>query len=106
MWNRIGSMSSGGTAAHAVYSWSLPIAPHIGRAALHFAGNVNTACPPVHVPKGQAGVRHRRVMDDQVYNEALSADQDPTTMVPTMMSINADSLSDGYNAAITPGGAP
>jgi protocatechuate 3,4-dioxygenase beta subunit len=41
--------------------------------------------------------------NDQVYNEPLSGGGDPTTMVPTMSPINADSLSDGYNAAITLG---
>jgi protocatechuate 3,4-dioxygenase beta subunit len=40
---------------------------------------------------------------DQVYNEALTAGEDPTSMVPTLTPINPDSLADGYNLTITLG---
>ena len=40
---------------------------------------------------------------DQVYNEALSAGEDPTSMSPTLTPVNSDSLPDGYNLTITLG---
>ena len=40
---------------------------------------------------------------DQVYNEALSAGEDPTSMVPTLTPVNPDSLADGYDLTITLG---
>ena len=43
---------------------------------------------------------------DQVYNEALSAGQDPTTMVPAMTPINPADLSAGYSLSMTLGVDP
>ena len=43
------------------------------------------------------------LVQDQVYNEALSANEDATSMVPTLTQINPDSISDGYNLTITLG---
>jgi protocatechuate 3,4-dioxygenase beta subunit len=40
---------------------------------------------------------------DQVYNEALTASADPTSMIPTLTLINPDALEDGYELAITLG---
>src|SRR5262249_18744591 len=60
------------------------------------------------------------LIQDQVYNEALSSGADPTTMVPTILPVDSASLNRGYNASTTlgidptamssdtsgPGGAP
>jgi protocatechuate 3,4-dioxygenase beta subunit len=43
------------------------------------------------------------LVQDQVYNEALQAGDDPTTMVPTMTPVNPDSIPDGYDLTITLG---
>jgi protocatechuate 3,4-dioxygenase beta subunit len=43
------------------------------------------------------------LVQDQVYNEALSANEDATSMVPTLTQINPDSISDGYNLTIALG---
>jgi protocatechuate 3,4-dioxygenase beta subunit len=43
---------------------------------------------------------------DQVYNEALSAGADPTTMVPTVVPIDASSIAAGFNITITLGVDP
>src|SRR5205823_10719033 len=40
---------------------------------------------------------------DQVYNEALTASADPTSMIPTLTPINPDSVTEGYNLTITLG---
>jgi protocatechuate 3,4-dioxygenase beta subunit len=44
-----------------------------------------------------------KLIDDQVYNEALSGGGDPTTMVPAVTPVNAASIADGYNMTITLG---
>jgi protocatechuate 3,4-dioxygenase beta subunit len=57
-------------------------------------------------PYAQHQLAVTRLVDDQVYNEALSAGADPTTMVPTISAINPASMAEGYNLSITLGVDP
>jgi protocatechuate 3,4-dioxygenase beta subunit len=54
-------------------------------------------------PYAQHRLELTRLVDDQVYNEALSAGEDPTTMVPTVTPIDTASVAAGYNVSITLG---
>src|SRR6266567_591206 len=57
-----------------VPGWYSPRATHI-HVKVHQGGDIGT--------------------QNQVYNEALTAGEDPTSMVPTLTPINPDSLADG-----------
>jgi protocatechuate 3,4-dioxygenase beta subunit len=57
----------------------------------------------VLAPYAQHRLTPTPLLSDQVYNEALSAGEDPRTMVPELTPVNSDSVSDGYDLTITLG---